>query len=343
MAAPKAGTLGQLVPELYLHQDDPRAVPSDIAENPRREQRLTGIIASVMEPIIALDERHQITLVNPAVEQMFGYGEAELLGKPISMLIPERYHEAYDAHIRNFARTKVTNCGMGGFGQIVGRRADGREFLIDASIVQSEQTGERLFTVVLRDVTQRIEAEKALQKNYELLDRIFETTHFCIVYLDRDFNVVRVNKAYAKVSGYPPAFFVGKNHFDLYPGEEVEAIFRNVVATGQPFTIYANPFQSPDHPEWGETYWDWTLHPLRGANGAVDGLLLALLDVTKRTRTAQELERKTKLAQLLESLAHAINEAKTPEDAMKICLSRLCDFGNWTVVRKNSRRGFSTI
>ncbi len=304
-----------------------------MSESKHREQRLAGVIASVMDAIIALDERHEIVLVNPAAEKMFGYSEAQLLGKPISMLIPERYHGAHDAHVQNFSRTDVTNRGMGDCGETVGRRADGREFPVDASIAQTEWAGARLFTVTLRDITQRIEAENALLKNYELLDRIFATTHFCIVYLDRDLNFVRVNQAYADACGHPPEFFVGKNHFDLYPGEKVEASFRNALLTGEPFTVHANPFEFPDHPEWGVTYWDWTLHPLRNAGGSVDGLLFALLDVTERTRAAQELERKTALAQLLESLARAANEAATPEAAMKFCLSRLCDFGNWTLGR----------
>ncbi len=286
-----------------MHQADPRAVPGDSAESKRREQRLAGIIASAMDAIIAIDERHEITLVNPAAGQMFGYSEAQLLGKPISMLIPERYHGAHDAHMRNFARTKVANRGMGHFGRIVGRRADGREFPVDASIAQMELAGERLFTVVLRDITQQIEVEKALRKNYELLDRIYATTHFCIVYLDRDFNFVRVNKAYADACGHAPEFFVGKNHFALYPGEKAEAMFRNVVATGQSFTTHANPFQFPDHPEWGVTYWDWTLHPLRGADGAVDGLLFALLDVTERKRAERE---HAQLAAIVESSNDAI-------------------------------------
>jgi len=268
-----------------------------------REQRLAGIIASAMDAIIAIDKHHEITLVNPAAGQMFGYSEAQLLGKPLSMLIPERYREAHDTHIREFARTKVTNRGIGRFGQVVGRRADGREFPVDASIAQMELAGERLFTVVLRDITQQIEVEKALRQNHELLDRIFATTHFCIVYLDRDLNFVRVNQAYADACGHPPEFFMGKNHFDLYPGAKVEAIFRNALATGQPFTIYANPFEFPDHPEWGVTYWDWTLHPLRNADGAVDGLLFALLDVTERKRAERE---HAQLAAIVESSNDAI-------------------------------------
>ncbi len=304
-----------------------------MTESKRREQYLGSIIASVMEPIIVIDERQQITFVNPAVEQMFGYSEAELLGQPLSMLIPERYREAHGEHMRNFARSGVSKRAKGRFGQIVGRRADGREFPVDASIAQTESAGERLFAVVLRDITQRIEAEKALQKNYELLDRIFATTHFCIVYLDRELNYVRVNQAYADACGYPPEFFPGKNHFALYPTEKFEAIFRNAVATGEPFTVHANPFEFPHHPARGVTYWDWTLHPLRNTDGVVDGLLFALLDVTERTRSARELERKTALAQLLASLVRAANEAATPEEAMNVCLSRLCDFGNWTLGR----------
>lgn len=176
-------------------------------------------------------------------------------------------------------------------------------------------------------------AEKALRANYELLDRIFATTHFCIVNLDRDLNFVRVNRAYADAGGHPPEFFVGKNHFDLYPNQKIEAIFRETIASGQPFTIHANPFEYPDRPELGVTYWDWTLHPLKDGEGQVEGLLFALLDVTRQVRAMQELERKTALAQLLEALARAINEAQTPEDAMNRCLSRLCVFGQWRLGR----------
>jgi PAS domain S-box-containing protein len=278
------------MPQRQPRQAGPIAAPGDIAESKRREQLLAGIIASAMDAIVVIDERQEITLVNPAVEQLFGYSEAELLGKPISMLIPERYHETHDAHIRNFARTKVNSRGLGRFGQIVGLRADGREFSIDASISQLESADGQRFIVMLRDITQRIEAETALRKNYELLDRIFATTHFCIIYLDRDFNFVRVNKAYADACGFPPGFFEGKNHFALYPHEENEAIFRRVVASGQPFTIYAKPFQFPDHPEWGTTYWDWTLHPLKNQHGRVEGLLFALLDITPRKRAEEELQ-----------------------------------------------------
>ena len=319
----------------------PQDESSESTQRERQEKLLAGIVTSAFDAIITIDERHEITFVNPAVEPLFGYSEAELLGKPISILIPERYHEAHQVHLRDYPRGQAVSRRMGSFRRIVGRRADGREFPIDASIAQMELAGRPVFTVTLRDITQQIEMENALRQNYELLDRIFATTHFCIVDLDRDLNFVRVNRAYADAGGHPPEFFIGKNHFDLYPNPKIEAIFREAVASGQPFTIHANPFEYPDHPELGETYWDWTLHPLKNGHGHVEGLLFALLDVTRRIRAMQELERKTALAQLLEALAYAINEAATPEVAMKSCLSQLCTFGDWRLGRVATIEGWS--
>jgi signal transduction histidine kinase len=93
-----------------------------------------------------------------------------------------------------------------------------------------------------------------------------------------------VNQAYADACGHPPDFFPGKNHFHLYPHEENESIFRHVAETGEIFTAYAKPFEFPDDPGRGVTYWDWTLHPVRDAQGVVEGLIFILPEVTERKR-----------------------------------------------------------
>jgi len=106
-----------------------------------------------------------------------------------------------------------------------------------------------------------------------------------IAYLDADFNFIRVNRAYAETAeGCDPRFFEGKNHFALYPNAENEAIFRKVVETGEPYTVYAKPFEYIGHPERGTTYWNWSLQPVRDENGHVGGLVFSLIDVTERER-----------------------------------------------------------
>lgn len=125
----------------------------------------------------------------------------------------------------------------------------------------------------------------------ELLDRMFSAAHPLIAYMDKEFTFLRVNRAYAEADGRTPEFFVGKKHFDLYPHEENEKIFQSVIATGQPFSVRAKPFEYAEHPERGVTYWDWSLQPVKNASGEVEGLVLCLVDVTERMRAEAEIKR----------------------------------------------------
>ncbi|MBW1739645.1 MAG: PAS domain S-box protein [Deltaproteobacteria bacterium] len=143
------------------------------------------------------------------------------------------------------------------------------------------------------------QVKEALWDTYELLEKIFSTTHLLIAYMDKDFNFIRVNLAYAAADDREPDFFVGKNHFDLYPHKDNESIFRRVVETGEPYTAYAKPFEYVEHPELGETYWDWTLHPVKDASGKVEGLVLCLVNVTERIKAEEALRESQKLYKAL--------------------------------------------
>ncbi len=136
---------------------------------------------------------------------------------------------------------------------------------------------------------QRRVAESALRTTNEVLERIFSSTEFLIAYLDRNFGFIRVNRAYAAKEGVAPDWFVGRNHFDLYPSAENEAIFRRAVETGEPWVAYAKPFEYPQHPEYGVTHWNWTIQPVKDAGGAVEGLILSLVEVTERERAVMAL------------------------------------------------------
>ena len=143
------------------------------------------------------------------------------------------------------------------------------------------------------EVRQRIATEGKLRESNELLESMFANIHLCVAYMDGEFNLIRVNDAYAAAAGHEPEFFVDKNHFALYPHEENEAICRRAVRRGETVTFTEKPFEYPDQPERGITYWDWTLRPVT-EDGRVIGVLLSMLDVTERVlaRAAVETERK---------------------------------------------------
>lgn len=160
-----------------------------------------------------------------------------------------------------------------------------------------------------KSVAKRKRAEAALENAY-ILERAFSTTHTLIAYMDTDFNFVRVNRAYAEADGREPEFFVGKNHFDLYPNGENEDIFRKVVETGEPYSVYEKPFEYAEHPERGLTYWDWSLFPVKNASGKVEGVLLWLVDQTRRVLAEKELEKhRAHLEEMVQQRTAELEEA----------------------------------
>lgn len=125
----------------------------------------------------------------------------------------------------------------------------------------------------------------------ELLETVFSSIDLAIAYMDKDFNFIRVNRAYAEADDREPEFFMGKNHFDLYPNEENEAIFRKVVETGKSHFVYSKPFEYAEHPERGITYWDWSLQPVTDLQGKVYGIILSLVNVTDRVQAEESVLR----------------------------------------------------
>jgi PAS domain S-box-containing protein len=123
------------------------------------EARLAAVITSAMDAIITMDHEQRITLFNAAAERMFRCSAAEVLGQTIDRFIPERYGAAPRAHIRHFGTTGETTRAMGTLGTLTGVRMDGEEFPIEASISQVETAGQRFYTVILRDITERQHAE----------------------------------------------------------------------------------------------------------------------------------------------------------------------------------------
>lgn len=133
-------------------------------------------------------------------------------------------------------------------------------------------------------------AQQALLDSYRLLEQIFDTTDISIVYMDREFHIVRVNRAFAEASGQTPEFFTGKNYGKLFLSEKGAQIFRNVVATGVPYQEGYDEYVDPARPERGTTYWRWTLRPVKDHQGSILGVLLTLRDFTELQRTWLGLE-----------------------------------------------------
>ena len=135
------------------------------------EAKFAGIISISSDAIVSVDESQRIVFFNQGAEQIFGYRTDEVLGEPLELLIPEPQRPGHAAHVRQFGASSVAARRMGERGQIAGRRKGGEVFPADASISKLEVGGTRIYTAVLRDVTERVHAEEALARQAEELAR----------------------------------------------------------------------------------------------------------------------------------------------------------------------------
>jgi len=142
------------------------AIKEDITERRRaitllheREELLRSILNTVGDAVVTIDERGLIINVNPATERMFGYTEAEMIGRNVKMLMPSPYREEHDGYLRAYRRTgQARIIGIGREAQA--RRKDGSVFPVELAVSQVDHM--RIFTGVIRDITTRRELEKEI-------------------------------------------------------------------------------------------------------------------------------------------------------------------------------------
>jgi len=126
--------------------------------------RLDGIVRSAMDAIITVDERQCVLLFNEAAERMFQYPACEAIGQPVDKFLPARFREVHRQHVEEFGRSRETSRKMGQLGRVMGLRANGEEFPVEAAISRIVVEGKTLYTVILRDIAERLRAEEHLRE-----------------------------------------------------------------------------------------------------------------------------------------------------------------------------------
>jgi len=276
-----------------------------ILENEARLRTLSNNIPNglIYQMVNKPDGQRSFLYVSDGVERIHGLTTETVLKDPLSLygqIVDEDRAMTAAAELRSFQDLSMFSA------EFRIRKPDGKVSWIHVrSYPRRMPDGLTLWDGLEIDITERKQSEEDLRKSNELLERVFTVNHTLIAYMDRDFNFIRVNDAYAASDNRTAGYFPGKNHFALFPNAENEEIFRNVVRTGVPYITYAKPFEYAEHPERGVSYWDWTLQPVKGADGAVEGLVLILQNVTERTVAAlekQKLELQLQQAQKMESI-----------------------------------------
>ncbi|MCS6975893.1 MAG: PAS domain S-box protein [Gemmatales bacterium] len=133
--------------------------------------RWQALLAAAVDGVVSIDERGLIQTFNPAAERMFGYQAEEVIGQNVSILMPSPYREEHDKYIARYLATGEKHIiGIGR--EIVAQRRDGTVFPVELSVAEARVDGERLFVGVIRDITERKQAEAELRRSHEELQRL---------------------------------------------------------------------------------------------------------------------------------------------------------------------------
>jgi PAS domain S-box-containing protein len=128
------------------------------AELEHFSNRLAGVVESAMDAIVSTNQNHEIVLFNRAAETIFGWDRAQVMGRPLDVLLPQRLQGRHRDHMGTFAASGTTTRRMGALPIVSGLRADGTEFPIEATISQVDTPDGKLYTAVVRDVSEKVRA-----------------------------------------------------------------------------------------------------------------------------------------------------------------------------------------
>jgi PAS domain S-box-containing protein len=186
------------------------------------EARLAGIVGSAMDAILSVDDGQKIVLFNASAEKVFGCTAAAAMGQSLDRFIPQCLREQHQRHVEDFGGKEVSSRSMHSLEELCGLRANGGEFPIEASISKIEVAGQRLFTVILRDISERKQTAAALVSSELSYRRLFEAAEDGILILDFATGQIQdVNPYLCRLPGFFHEEMVGKTVGELSPFKDV--------------------------------------------------------------------------------------------------------------------------
>jgi PAS domain S-box-containing protein len=270
-------------------RDAPTSLPAIDAYRSLFEHTINGL--AFHEMVLDAEGRpidYVFLEVNAAFEKQTGLRRESILGRRVTEVLPGIERDAAD-WIGQYGRVALTgeSIHFQQFSAALGRWYD----------VAAFSPARGYFAVVFSDVTEHKRLEGALRESEQRyrdrsseLSAVLNTTHAQLALLDGRMRFLMVNDAYERACGHRREELIGRGHFEFFPNEENERIFRRVAATGEPFYVEEKPFEFADQPERGVTYWNWSLVPVKDAAGQVQRVLLSLLEVTGQVTARKAVE-----------------------------------------------------
>jgi PAS domain S-box-containing protein len=275
------------------------------------EERTRIILSTAVDGILTTDMAGIIDSFNPAAERIFGYAAAEVIGKNLAVLVPEEIQGQIRDFIVRYLKPEGTK-DSGYRTEGIGLRKDGRRIPLEVAVNEFSIHGRRMFTCIVRDITERKEIEGQLRK----LSRAVEQSPASVVITDRSGAIEYVNPRFVELTGYTPGEVSGQNPSILKAGMHDGMFYKNLWET----ILSGSPWQGElcNRKKNGEIYWEHAnIAPVRNDSGEITHFVAIKEDITESRRAAEELLTAKETAEAAnraksDFLANMSHELRTP-------------------------------
>lgn len=262
----------------------------------RQGEQLRATLETVADGIITIDAGGIIQSVNPAALKLFGYQEGELVGRNVSILMPDPYRSQHDSYLQRYlqgAEPRVIGIGR----DITGAKKDGSHFPMHLAVSEMRYEGKRFFTGVVHDTSAESRLREDLKESLELRQAILYSASVAIISTLPDGTILSFNRGAEELLGYRAEELIGKQRFELFHDPQevadgaaalAEELGRSVEPGFEVFIARARLGEA-DRREWTYLHRDGSRIPveqtvtaLRSPSGAIKGFLGIAVDIRQR-------------------------------------------------------------
>src|SRR5829696_820565 len=256
----------------------------------KSEGRYRTVLDTAFDAIVTITPDGVVRWFNRGAERIFGYRAEEVIGQPVTLLIPERYRELCVGGLHRYLRTGEARI-VGGTTELVGLRKDGSEFPIEMSLGESVEDGEQSFTGVIRDVTERKRTEDALREMRDRFRSIFDHAPIGVAMVSIEGRYLQVNSSLCEILGYTEEELRALTWQEITHPDDLatsSAYARRIVEGEFPKYHLEKRFLHAD----GHTVWaSLSVSLVRDAEGEPLYFVSQIQDVAERKRFEEALER----------------------------------------------------
>ncbi len=294
-AAPIFDEVGRPIAAIETLQDitEQKIATTELESNTRH---LQSVLDNVADAIITIDERGVVRSFNRAAENSFGYAAREVIGRNISMLMPEPHRGQHDAYLRRYFETGVPHV-IGIRREVEGQRKDGTLFPVSLGVSILEHNDRPMFIGLIHDITETKRIEHELQAGQERASQALDALkqqkfaldqHAIVAITDVQGRIIYANDKFCQISGYSREELMGRDHAMLNSGYHPHGFFKRMYRTVARGDTWHDEICNRNKD--GRLYWvATTIVPFMGADGKPEQYIAIRSDITERKRAETDL------------------------------------------------------